>query len=142
MKKSKKKQRIAEYIFRTVNLLQQKSGKAENGLTLRQQMLLDAMRVMPQKTNLSALAERFGGSRQNLRQLVGALSAKGFVRTERSERDKRELIVSLTDKAEQCKETDEGEDGALQTVFKGIGEKNLDGALACLEQMMENLEKL
>ena len=49
MKKSKKKQRVMAQLFTAANLLQQKSGKALNGLTLRQYMLLTSLYGLPDK---------------------------------------------------------------------------------------------
>ena len=100
MKKAKKKNMILGMIFRIANAWQQKSNSLLGELTLRQFMLLAAMKDMPQTSaNLSQLAHAFGGTRQNVRQLVGSLSDKGFVQTGPSDKDKRELLVSLTDKA-------------------------------------------
>lgn len=81
MKKSRKKQLIAEYLFRTANLLQKQSVR--DGLTLRQAMLLGTLEEAEGSANLSDLSERFGCTRQNIRQLVDALASKGFVRTEK-----------------------------------------------------------
>ncbi len=142
MKKSKKKQLVMSMIFRVANLWQQKSAGMPDGMTLRQFMLLATLRNFPdKKTNLSALSEKFGGTRQNVRQLVNALAGKGFVCMEQSDKDRRETMISLTDKAKTFFDENEtaGED-LIQPVFAGVGEKSLDGALECLETMLANLE--
>lgn len=135
MKKSRKKQLIAEYLFRTANLLQKQSLR--DGLTLRQAMLLGTLEEAEGSANLSDLSERFGCTRQNIRQLVDALASKGFVRTEKAADDKRETLVILAEGAAQ-----ENTAEVISSVFKGIGEKQLDGTLECLEKMMENLKAL
>ncbi len=142
MKKSKKKQLIMNMIFRVSNLWQQKGCETDSGLTLRQFMLLATVRDMPEKkTNLSALSEAFGGSRQNVRQLVSALTRKEFLHTEQSAADKRETLVSLTDKAAAYfSENENAGEEIIRPVFAGIGEKTLDGALECLEKMIKNLD--
>ena len=142
MKKSKKKQMILEMIFRAANLWQQRGGKMPGGLTLRQFMLLATMKNMPQ-TNLTSLSKAFGGTRQNIRQLVNALYEKGYVQIGQSETDRREIRVGLTDKAkEYFAENENADDDLLQPVFKGIGEKSMDGAMECLEKIIANLENL
>ena len=135
MKKFRKKQLIAEYLFRTANLLQKQSVR--DGLTLRQAMLLGTLEEAEGSANLSDLSERFGCTRQNIRQLVDALASKGFVRTEKAADDKRETLVILAEGAAQ-----ENTAEVISSVFKGIGEKQLDGTLECLEKMMENLKAL
>ena len=135
MKKSRKKQLIAEYLFHTANLLQKQSVR--DGLTLRQAMLLGTLEEAEGSANLSDLSERFGCTRQNIRQLVDALASKGFVRTGKAADDKRETLVILAEGAAQ-----ENTAEVISSVFKGIGEKQLDGALECLEKMMENLKAL
>ena len=135
MKKSRKKQLIAEYLFRTANLLQKQSVR--DGLTLRQAMLLGTLEEAEGSANLSDLSERFGCTRQNIRQLVDALASKGFVRTEKAADDKRETLVILAEGAAQ-----ENTAEVISSVFKGIGEKQLDGTLEWLEKMMDNLKAL
>lgn len=142
MKKSKKKQLIMNMLFQVVNLWQQRNAKtSQEELTLRQFMLLSALKeTEKQKINLSALAESFGGSRQNARQLATVLARKGFIRLEQSESDKREMLISLTDKGQACFDENGGaEEELIRPVFAGIGEKTLDGAMECLESMIENL---
>lgn len=100
-------------------------------------MLLGTLEEAEGSANLSDLSERFGCTRQNIRQLVDALASKGFVRTEKAADDKRETLVILAEGAAQ-----ENTAEVISSVFKGIGEKQLDGALECLEKMMENLKAL
>ena len=142
MKKSKKRQLITNMLFRAVNLWQQKNTAGTDGITLRQFMLLSALKESErQKNNLSALAKDFGGSRQNVRQLVTVLARKGLLRLEQSETDKREMLVSLTEKGKGCFDGEENAgDDLVRPVFAGIGEKALDGAMECLEGMIANLE--
>ena len=142
MKKAKKKNMILGMIFRIANAWQQKSNSLLGELTLRQFMLLAAMKDMPQTSaNLSQLAHAFGGTRQNVRQLVGSLSDKGFVQTGPSDKDKRELLVSLTDKAHAFfAENEDAGDELFSPAFKGVGEKSMDGAIACLSKMIPNLD--
>ena len=144
MKKSKKRQLIMNMLFQAVNLWQQRNTKeSEDGLTLRQFMLLSALKENEkQKINLSALAESFGGSRQNARQLATVLARKGFLCIEQSEADKREMLISLTEKGRACfDENEDAEDALIRPVFAGIGEKTLDGAMECLEIMIKNLSE-
>lgn len=142
MKKSKKRQLIMNMLFQVVNLWQQKNTEGSEGLTLRQFMLLSSLKEIDrQKVNLSALAEAFGGSRQNVRQLVTVLARKEFIRIEQSGADKRELLVSLTEKGAACfAEGESAEDDLIRPVFAGINEKALDGTMECLESMIANLE--
>lgn len=140
MKKSKKKQAILELLFLVANLLPRQCKAMPGGLTLRQYMLLSSMKEM-QSANLSSLSKVFGGTRQNIRQLVDALHEKGYVILAQSEYDKREIRVSLTEKALQFfAENEDADEILLQPAFKGIGEKSLDGAMQCLEKMAANLE--
>lgn len=144
MKKSKKRQVISGLLFRAANLWQQKCDGTNNELTLRQSMLLDRIKTMPeQSANLSRLSEVFGGSRQNVRQLVTALADKGYVTRTQSEKDQREIRISLTDKARaHFEDNDKAMDDLLREVFSGIGEKSLDGTISCLSIMIENLEDM
>ncbi|HJB93601.1 MAG TPA: MarR family transcriptional regulator [Candidatus Borkfalkia stercoripullorum] len=142
MKKSKKKQRVMAQLFTAANLLQQKSGKALNGLTLRQYMLLTSLYGLPdKKAGLSQLADAFGGTRQNAKQLADALAAKGFAEISASPADKRGVIVSLTPTAEEfLRQNEDAGEEILAPAFKGIGEKTLDGAIECLDRLIANLQ--
>ena len=64
-------------------------------------MLLGTLEEAEGSANLSDLSERFGCTRQNIRQLVDALASKGFVRTEKAADDKRETLVILAEGAAQ-----------------------------------------
>lgn len=140
MKKLKKKQLIMAMMFRIVNLWQPLAGKALDELTLRQYMLLMAMRSFPENSmNLSMLAETFGGTRQNVRQLLTSLAEKEYVRFTPPETDKRELRVSLTEKAFAFFRDHEEHDELFDPAFDGIGEKTLDAAIECLEQILKNI---
>ena len=135
MKKSKKKQRVMAQLFTAANLLQQKSGKALNGLTLRQYMLLTSLYGLPdKKAGLSQLADAFGGTRQNAKQLADALAAKGFAEISASPADKRGVIVSLTPTAEEfLRQNEDAGEEILAPAFKGIGENLWAGAFECPE---------
>lgn len=141
MKKSKKKQLIITMLFQAANLCQKKCVDSENDLTLRQFMLLAAIDGSGLgSVSLAGLSEIFGGTRQNIKQLTDALTKKGYLTCAQSEQDKREILIALTDKAKQyLSDSDETAERFVQPALKGVSEKALDGALDCLEAIMENL---
>lgn len=74
MKKAKKKERIVDMILKTGVLWQQKNKQVFDGITWRQFTLLETLRdISDQSVSLARLSEEFGGTRQNVRQLVNAL---------------------------------------------------------------------
>ncbi len=142
MKKSKKKQLIMTMLFQAANLWQKKCNDTASGLTLRQFMLLSAIKNSEyQFISFAGLSKIFGGTRQNIKQLVDALVKKEYLSCSPSETDKRETLVCLTEKAQKYLEDETSAENFVQAALKGVGEKSLDGTLDCLDMIIENLSE-
>ena len=144
MKKAKKKELIVDMILKTSVLWQQKNNQSLDGITWRQFTLLETLRDIPDKSvSLARLSEEFGGTRQNVRQLVNSLCERGFISRKPSQTNSHTNDLTLTDAA--IKFMDEHEDigdALLSPAFKGINEKTLDAAIDCLKDIIRNLERL
>ena len=144
MKKAKKKERIVDMILKTGVLWQQKNKQVFGGITWRQFTLLETLRdISDQSVSLARLSEEFGGTRQNVRQLVNVLCEKGFISRKPSPTNSHTNDLTLTDAATKFMDEHKGlGDALLSPVFKGINEKTLDTTLDCLKDMLRNLESL
>lgn len=144
MKKAKKKELIVDMILKASVIWQQKNNQALDSITWRQFTLLETLRDIPDKSvSLARLSEEFGGTRQNVRQLVNSLCERGFISRKPSPTNSHTNDLTLTDAA--IKFIDEHKDigdALLSPAFKSINEKTLNATLDCLKHMIRNLERL
>lgn len=73
-------QTIFAGIFILQNRLQTAGGKIQDGISMKQWLLLAMADACPTPRTLTAVGTLMGCSRQNIKQLSAALEAKGFVR--------------------------------------------------------------
>ena len=105
-------------------------------------MLLSAIKNSEyQFISFAGLSKIFGGTRQNIKQLVDALVKKEYLSCSPAETDKRETLVCLTEKAQKYLEDETSAENFVQAALKGVGEKSLDGTLDCLDMIIENLSE-
>ena len=85
-------------ISRLANTLQSVMDMGMEDITSRQWLPLMILGRCEQAPNLNQLAEKCGITRQSTKQLVDKLVEKGYVTLEKSDTDKRNMIIVITDK--------------------------------------------
>lgn len=135
-----------QFIFGSVFILSnklQETFKDLDGVTIRQFMLINMIKNTEKEVlNMNELASLLGCSRQNIKQLTKSLVKKGYLNNLKSTIDKRELNISLTDKAVvYLKNNEDAGNEILNDLFIGINNKALSATKHCFELLFKNLEK-
>ena len=85
-------------ISRLANTLQSVMDMGMEDITSRQWLPLMILGRCEEAPNLNQLAERCGITRQSTKQLIDKLVEKGYVTLEKSDTDKRNMLIVITDK--------------------------------------------
>ena len=85
-------------ISRLANTLQSVMDMGMEDITSRQWLPLMILGRCEEAPNLNQLAEKCGITRQSTKQLVDKLVEKGYVTLEKSDADKRNMIIVIRDK--------------------------------------------
>lgn len=136
------KQTVFGMIFILANQLQKKCDGMIEGLTIRQFMLLIMMKnSFTEPASLKELSIIYGGTRQNIKQLVDVLVKKKFLSTMPSLEDGRETKVMLTEYAYQYFEKNEAKGNSiLEKLFFNIDYNELQMTISTMEKLLLNAE--
>ena len=133
------------YIFGSIMLLANKlqiwgDGVIE-GMTMKQFFLLILISKMEKRNpTITEAADFSGTSRQNVKNMLGPLQAKGFVKIGKSETDARALGVSLSEKTyEYFAANDKKSSDALNGLFSEISDDDLGATIRTLEKLLITL---
>jgi DNA-binding MarR family transcriptional regulator len=119
------------------------SELADLGLTTRQWLLLAVLtNAFPgYSPSLSDAAEKYGSSRQNVKQVALGLEARGFVRLVPDPADARTTRIELTDRVREFDEPRmvERTRGMLEDAFGGLTAAETGELLALLRRWLAGL---
>jgi DNA-binding MarR family transcriptional regulator len=119
------------------------SELADLGLTTRQWLLLAVLtNAFPgYSPSLSEAAEKYGSSRQNVKQVALGLEARGFVRLVPDPADARTTRIELTDRVREFDEPRmvERTQGMLEDAFVGLTPAETGELLALLRRWLAGL---
>lgn len=129
-------------IFLLANKLQTLGDNVLEEITLKQWFLLIMMQNMEsQEPSVTEIADFIGSSRQNVRKMLETLAAKGYVTLTVNEQDKRNLSVSLSEKALHFFAQFEAKGHAfLDELFQGISPELQAHTRTTFELFFTNLE--
>ena len=85
-------------ISRLANTLQSVMDMGMDDITSRQWLPLMILGRCEEAPNLNQLAEKCGITRQSTKQLIDKLVEKGYVTLEKSDTDKRNMLIVITEK--------------------------------------------
>ncbi|MCQ1528820.1 MarR family winged helix-turn-helix transcriptional regulator [Lutispora saccharofermentans] len=137
-----------EYLFGSIFLLANKLQTLGDAfleqMTLKQWLLLIMIFNMENKQpSVTEIAEFIGSTRQNVRKMLGVLSAKGYVTLCVNKQDKRNLSVALTEKTFLFFTQFEAKGAAfLEQLFDGINADLQESARITMETLFNNLERM
>jgi DNA-binding MarR family transcriptional regulator len=130
---------VTVYLFQASNALQAYLDQllTDVSLTAKQFFLLIVIGSFEQDPNLGELASRFGTSHQNVRQLLGKLRDRDFVRLYPDASDARILRIGFTEKtARFWQERNERDARSMEELFAPLSDDTLramrDGILTTL----------
>lgn len=137
-----------EYLFSSIFLLANKLQTLGDvfleKMTLKQWLLLIMIFNMEKKQpSATEIAESIGSTRQNVRKMLEALSAKGYITLCVNEQDKRNLSVALTEKTLMFFARFEAR-GAdfLEELFDGIHPDLQESTKITVELLFNNIERM
>lgn len=137
-----------EYVFGSLfllaNRLQTLGDAFLEEITLKQWFLLIMILNIPKEApSITDIAEFTGSSRQNVRKMLDVLAGKGYVTFSVSQRDKRNMTVSLTPQIFQFFNKFEAKGTVfLEQLFYGINDDLLEGTRRTFETIFINLERM
>jgi DNA-binding MarR family transcriptional regulator len=130
-------------IFAVANRLQRVLDAVMPELTAKQFWLLAVLSLFEEPPTLTELAEASGTSHQNVRQLLGKLQTKGFVRLTPDGKDARATRIEATDKAHEWgMATNAQARDFMADMFSGISLADLDVLARSLLSIHSALERL
>lgn len=116
------------------------------GITTKQWLLIIILEQFDDHLpTLSEAAQRFGTSRQNIKQLVKQLEKKGFALLANDPADKRVLRIALTGKHRKyfCgDEAEEWQEDFVTQLFDGVSEDEIESAFSMINKLSDNIEKV
>lgn len=136
---------IFALIFRVANQLQTTIDQSlkDDDLTTKQFLMMIVIDFFDYHPSLNEIAELFGTSRQNAKQVVNKLVKHGYVKMEKDNKDKRTLRFNLTSKAQKYwNERDSGDSVRMEKLFQNMDPDYVEILLKGLQQMLVNLEEM
>jgi len=142
----KKKGFIFGNIFLLANKLQVVGDQylEKDDLTTKQWFLIVAVMQFPETPpTLSEVAELFGSSRQNVKQLAIKLEKRDFLRIEKDERDARASRLILTEKCFSFWQQREKQDNQFITdIFSPLTEEEVGTMTDCFKKILREIDKI
>lgn len=139
---------LERYIFTNIFILNNKLEAAANAvlreISVKQWFLLIIIAQKEKESpSLTEIAEAFGSSRQNIAKMVEVLEKKGYVKTGKHAKDKRNITVVTTERVKEVfKEFDGRGSEFLDMIFKDITDVRLKIVYSIFEILFKNLEEL
>lgn len=141
-------QEMQAYVFGSLftlsNRLQVVGDSLDEAMTVKQWFLMAVLfRSEERELSLSTLAQRMGSSRQNVKKMALLLEKQGFLSIERSEDDRRFLMVRPT---QACLEHFKGrqamEEAFIKALFAGFSLEELHHLCQGFAKLAANIEAL
>ncbi|MPM42115.1 hypothetical protein SDC9_88777 [bioreactor metagenome] len=131
-------------IFLLANRLQALGDSVLEEITLKQWFLLVMIHNMDQEQpSATEIAEFIGSTRQNVRKMLDALAARGYVTLTPSRQDRRSLCVGLTEQTRRFfAESDARGDAFLAELFSGVDDRLLQSTRQTFELLFTNMERM
>ena len=123
------------------NMVETETDKQTNEITWKQYLLLRTVNQNKQPRTLKELAENFGTSYQNIKELALRLENKGFVTISNDINDKKKLFIKITDQGKKHLDAQEINDKELfKKALSGISDAELKNAVDTLTKISINLK--
>ncbi|MBP1046910.1 MarR family transcriptional regulator [Enterococcus sp. BWM-S5] len=137
-----------EYIFASIfalaNRMQKLGDKLEDYVTIKQWMLLAVLsKSEGQSLTISEAAEIIGSSHQNIKKMALILEKQGFLSLTKHPKDRRAVVVSITDYCNTYfAEREAKEEAFLQSVFQGVDSQMMTELYKGILQLQKNIEQM
>lgn len=125
------------------NRFQSCADSSMREITWKQFFAIICINLCKEPPAINRLSEIMGSSHQNVKQILLKLEKKGFVEFAADKTDKRKQLVKLTKKCVNfCKKNDEANKSAMNQIFHGISDEQIQTTINVISQMEKNLKKL
>ena len=130
-------------ISRLANTLQTVMDMGMDDITSRQWLPLMILGRCEQPPNLNQLAERCGITRQSAKQLVDKLVEKELVRLDKSENDRRNISIVITEKGRSWGAVHMDQNMAfVGELYAGIAPKDIQTFAEVQQRLLQKLEEI
>ena len=128
-------------LFAFMNRLQAAGDSFYDEITCKQWFLLACMNLYTKEApTANELAETMGCSRQNVKEILNALTKKEILVLEQDKNDKRKQRIYVTDKQKKlAKKYQNKELDFLQTLYAGISDEEIRSVFQIISKMEKNL---
>ncbi len=144
-KQTKQGKDAIAYFFQLSNQLQTVFDHklVDYNLTIKQVFLMIVIDSFDDAPGYSAVSERFGTSRQNVKQLALKLEKNGYIRIIKDPEDSRYRRLNFTDKANKFwQENAELDQLMLDRLFHNVSERDLSTFIRTLMTIQDNINEI
>lgn len=126
-----------------MNKFQAAADTAYGNITWKQFFVLVCIRLFKETPTLKELADVFGSSHQNVKQLLLKLEKAGYVSLITDEKDKRKQRITLTKEGyEYLVNSDETSKVLTKQLFAGVSPEELKVTIKVLMQLDQHLKEM
>lgn len=131
-------------LFAFMNRLQAAGDSFYEEITVKQFFLLACMNLFPDEApTANQMAETMGCSRQNVKEILNALTKKGIVVLRQDEKDKRKQRIFLTEKQKQlAAKYQQKEMEFMQLLYKGVSDEEIRSVYTIISKMENNIKEV
>ncbi len=130
---------VLVHLFNDIYEIEEKAiitGEFKN-ITNNDMHIIEAVGI-GQKKNMSSIAKAMSVTMGTLTISMNSLVKKGYVKRRRSERDRRVVLISLTEKGERAyRHHEEFHDQMIKSVIKNLNEEKQEVLIEALGQLRE-----
>lgn len=129
-------------LFAFMNRLQAAGDSFYEEITVKQFFLLACMNLFPDEApTANQMAETMGCSRQNVKEILNALTKKGIVVLRQDEKDKRKQRIYLTEKQKTlAAKYQQKEMEFMQLLYKGVTDEEIRTVYGIISRMEKNIK--
>ncbi len=130
-------------ISRLANTLQSVMDMGMDDITSRQWLPLMILGRCEEAPNLNQLAEKCGITRQSTKQLIDKLVEKGYVTLEKSDTDKRNMLIVITKKGRNWgKKNLEKNMVFVSELYSDISERDIKTFAKVQQKLLDKLDTM
>lgn len=131
-------------LFAFMNRLQAAGDSFYEEITVKQFFLLACMNLFTDEApTANQMAETMGCSRQNVKEILNALTKKGIVVLRQDEKDKRKQRIFLTEKQKQlAAKYQQKEMEFMQLLYKGVSDEEIRSVYTIISKMENNIKEV
>lgn len=131
-------------LFAFMNRLQAAGDSFYEEITVKQFFLLACMNLFPNEApTANQMAETMGCSRQNVKEILNALTKKGIIVLRQDDNDKRKQRIYLTEKQKTlAAKYQQKEMEFMQLLYKDVSDEEIRTVYGIISRMENNIKEV